>query len=185
MWRIWEYNINISTFSFRYPVAFLATRLVEGYLAENFSFQEGYMEKKLMRIGISLPKELLNKFDKTLMKRGYSSRSEGIRDAIRTYNQHYEWMQQIRGKRAATISAVYDCSKKGVSSTLANIQHEYTDLINSSVRFHINPDSCFEVVILQGEGEKIIEIAEKILSLKGVKHSRLTTISEEKIGKST
>ena len=138
------------------------------------------MEKKLMRIGISLPGELLDKFDKTLLKRGYSSRSEGIRDAIRTYNQHYEWMQQIRGKRAATISIVYDCSKTGVSSTLAKIQHENMDLINSSVRFHIEPDSCFEVIILKGEGEKIVELAEKILSLKGVNYSRLTTIPEEK-----
>ncbi|HWQ48796.1 MAG TPA: nickel-responsive transcriptional regulator NikR [Methanosarcina sp.] len=141
------------------------------------------MEKKLMRIGISLPGELLDKFDKTLLKRGYSSRSEGIRDAIRTYNQHYEWMQQIKGKRAATISIVYDCSKKGVSSTLANIQHENMDLISSSVRFHIEPNSCFEVIILRGEGKKIIELTEKILSLKGVKHSRLTTIPEEKIEK--
>jgi CopG family nickel-responsive transcriptional regulator len=141
------------------------------------------MERKLMRIGVSLPGELLDKFDKTLLKRGYSSRSEGIRDAIRTYNQHYEWMQQIRGKRAATISIVYDCSKKGVSSTLASIQHEYMDLISSSVRFHIEPNSCFEVIILQGEGEKIIELTEKILSLKGVKHSRLTTVPEEKIEK--
>jgi CopG family nickel-responsive transcriptional regulator len=143
------------------------------------------MEKKLMRIGISLPGELLDKFDKTLLKRGYSSRSEGIRDAIRTYNQHYEWMQQIRGKRAATVSIVYDCSKTGISNTLAKIQHENMDLISSSVRFHIKADSCFEVIILKGEGEKIVELAEKILSLKGVKHSRLTTIPETKTEKAT
>ena len=134
------------------------------------------MEKKLMRIGISLPGKLLDKFDKTLLKRGYSSRSEGIRDSIRTYNQHYEWMQQIRGRRVATISIVYDCSKTGVSNDLAKIQHENIDLINSSVRFHIEPNSCFE-------GEKIVALAEKILSLKGVKHSRLMTVPKEKIEK--
>lgn len=137
------------------------------------------MEKKLMRIGISLPEELLDKFDRALLNRGYSSRSEGIRDAIRTYNQHYEWMQQIKGIRAATISIVYDCSKTGVSNSLAKIQHENMDLISSSVRFHIEEDSCFEVIILKGEGEKIVELTEKILSLKGVKHSRLTTIPKK------
>lgn len=138
------------------------------------------MEKKLMRIGISLPGELLGKFDKTLTKRGYSSRSEGIRDAIRTYNQHYEWMQQIRGQRAATISIVYDCSKRGVTSTLAEVQHEYMDMITSSVHFHMEGDLCFEVIILKGEGEKIVELAQRILSIKGVNHSRLKTIPEEK-----
>ncbi|MEL7662946.1 MAG: nickel-responsive transcriptional regulator NikR [Methanosarcina mazei] len=138
------------------------------------------MGKKLMRIGISLPGELLDKFDKTLMKRGYSSRSEGIRDAIRTYNQHYEWMKQIRGSRSATISIVYDCSKKGVTSTLAEIQHEYVDMISSSVHFHMEEDLCFEVIILKGEGEQIVDLAQRILSIKGVKHSRLTTVPEEK-----
>ena len=133
-----------------------------------------------MRIGISLPGELLDKFDKTLMKRGYSSRSEGIRDAIRTYNQHYEWMKQIRGSRSATISIVYDCSKKGVTSTLAEIQHEYVDMISSSVHFHMEEDLCFEVIILKGEGEQIVDLAQRILSINGVKHSRLTTVPEEK-----
>jgi CopG family transcriptional regulator, nickel-responsive regulator len=138
------------------------------------------MEKKLMRIGISLPGELLNKFDEALMKRGYSSRSEGIRDAIRTYNQHYEWMQQIKGTRAATVSIVYDCSKRGVTSTLAEIQHEYIDMINSSVHFHMEENLCFEVIILEGEGKKIVELAQRLLSIKGVRHSRLTTIPEER-----
>ncbi|AKB61900.1 nickel-responsive transcriptional regulator NikR [Methanosarcina mazei] len=138
------------------------------------------MGKKLMRIGISLPGELLDKFDKTLMKRGYSSRSEGIRDAIRTYNQHYGWMKQIRGSRSATISIVYDCSKKGVTSTLAEIQHEYVDMISSSVHFHMEEDLCFEVIILRGEGEQIVDLAQRIISIKGVKHLRLTTVPEEK-----
>jgi CopG family nickel-responsive transcriptional regulator len=71
-------------------------------------------------------------------------------------------------------------AQKGLSNTLAKIQHENTALINSSVRFHIEHDSCFEVIILNGQGEKIVEIAEKILSLKGVNYSQLTTIPEEK-----
>lgn len=137
------------------------------------------MEKQLMRIGISLPGELLDNFDKIIFNRGYSSRSEGIRDAIRTYNQHHDWMQSIQGKRAATISLVYDCSKKGVSSSLAKIQHDYTDLINSTIRFHLSEDSCFEVIIMEGEGEEIVKLAENILSLKGVKYSKLTTVSKQ------
>ncbi len=36
------------------------------------------MEQELMRIGISLPDDLLKKFDSIIKQRGYSSRSEGI-----------------------------------------------------------------------------------------------------------
>ncbi|TFH46515.1 MAG: ribbon-helix-helix protein, CopG family, partial [ANME-2 cluster archaeon] len=38
------------------------------------------MEKDLSRIGVSLPENLLKKFDIIINNRGYSSRSEGIRD---------------------------------------------------------------------------------------------------------
>ena len=55
------------------------------------------METELMRIGVSLPDTLLSKFDEIIEKRGYSSRSEGIRDAIRSYISYYEWMGDIKG----------------------------------------------------------------------------------------
>jgi CopG family nickel-responsive transcriptional regulator len=57
------------------------------------------MEQDLMRIGISLPEKLLNKFDEIILQRGYSSRSEGIRDAIRNYIVSYEWMSDVQGER--------------------------------------------------------------------------------------
>lgn len=50
------------------------------------------METELMRIGVSLPDALLGKFDEIIEKIGYSSRSDGIRDAIRSYISYYEWM---------------------------------------------------------------------------------------------
>lgn len=43
------------------------------------------MGKGLLNVGISLPDALLDEFDEFIEKRGYSSRSEGIRNAIRSY----------------------------------------------------------------------------------------------------
>ena len=140
------------------------------------------METELMRIGVSLPDNLLDKFDKIIEKRGYSSRSEGIRDAIRNYISHYEWMGEIKGQRVGTIAVVYDHTKRGLSNALADIQHRYSQLIKSSVHIHLDHDDCFEVIVLDGDGEEIKELAEAILALKGVKFSKLTTVpSNEKL----
>ncbi len=57
------------------------------------------IETELMRIGISLPDTLLSKFDEIVEKRGYSSRSEGMRDAIKSYISHYEWVNNVKGYR--------------------------------------------------------------------------------------
>ena len=135
-----------------------------------------------MRIGVSLPDNLLDKFDEIIEKRGYSSRSEGIRDAIRSYISHYEWMGEIKGHRVGTIAVIYDHTKRVLSNALGDIQHHYSHLIKSSVHTHLDHDNCFEVIVLAGDGEEIKELAEAILALKGVTFSKLTTVaSNEKL----
>lgn len=140
------------------------------------------METELMRIGISLPDALLDKFDEIIEKRGYSSRSEGIRDSIRSYISYYEWMGGIKGHRVGTIAAIYDHMQRGLSNSLTDIQHHYSNIIKSSVHVYLNTEDCFEVVVLEGEGKEITELAEAMMALKGVKLSKLiTTESEETV----
>ncbi|KKG15008.1 nickel-responsive regulator [Methanosarcina sp. 2.H.T.1A.6] len=134
------------------------------------------METELMRIGVSLPDTLLDKFDGIIENRGYSSRSEGIRDAIRSYISYYELMNDIKGHRVGTVAVIYDHTKRGLSNAITDIQHHYSHLIKSSVHIYLDPGDCFEVVVLDGSGEEIAELAEAMMALKGVKFSKLTTI---------
>ncbi|MEA2045466.1 MAG: nickel-responsive transcriptional regulator NikR [Euryarchaeota archaeon] len=135
------------------------------------------MEQELMRIGVSLPESLLNRFDEIIGKRGYSSRSEGIRDAIRNYIIHYEWMSDVKGDRIGIITMVYSHHQRGLVDSLTNIQHEFVGTIQSTLHIHLDKDNCLEIVTLRGEGKMVREAAEKMMALKGVKHVKLTTTS--------
>ena len=139
------------------------------------------MEQELSRIGISLPESLLDKFDVIIKNRGYSSRSEGIRDAIRGYIRYYDWMSSIEGERVATITLAYNHKQKGVEDVLGNIQHKYLDIIRSTVHVHLENENCMEVIILEGEGKKIKEIFENLIKNKGLKYVKLNTIVSEEI----
>jgi CopG family nickel-responsive transcriptional regulator len=130
-----------------------------------------------MRVGISLPENLLNKFDEIILQRGYSSRSEGVRDAIRSYIVNFEWMSDVHGERVGVITIVYSHSQRGLEDNLTEIQHEFGGLIQSSLHVHLDHDNCLEVVVLRGEGQDVRKAAEKMMSLKGVKHVKLTTTS--------
>lgn len=130
-----------------------------------------------MRIGVSLPENLLSRFDEIILKRGYSSRSEGIRDAIRNYIVHYEWMSDVQGERIGVITLVYSHSQRGLVENLTEIQHESGDIIQSSLHIHLDHDNCLEVIVLRGEGKDVRITTEKMMSLKGVKHVKLTTTS--------
>ena len=135
------------------------------------------MEQDLMRIGVSLPDNLLGRFDEIIEKRGYSSRSEGVRDAIRNYIIHYEWMNEVEGDRIGIITLIYDHDQRGLVNNLTDLQHTYADMIRSSVHIHLDHDNCMEIVMVQGEGKKVKEVAEKMMALKGVKHVKLATVS--------
>jgi CopG family nickel-responsive transcriptional regulator len=135
------------------------------------------MEQELMRIGVSLPEKLLGRFDEIILQRGYSSRSEGIRDAIRNYIVHYEWMSDVQGERVGVITLVYSHSQRGLVENITEIQHDYGTIIQSSLHVHLDHENCLEVVVLRGDGQEVKKAAERMMSLKGVKHVKLTTTS--------
>ncbi len=135
------------------------------------------MEQELMRIGVSLPDNLLGRFDEIINKRGYSSRSEGIRDAIRNYILNYEWMNEVEGDRIGIISLLYDHDQRGLVNNIIDIQHDNSELTQSSVHVHIDEHNCLEILTLRGDAKQIKTFAEKMMSLKGVKHVKLTTIT--------
>ena len=137
------------------------------------------MEQDLARIGVSLPENLLEKFDEIITRRGYSSRSEGIRDAIRGYIRYYAWMSEVQGERVGTVSLVYDHSQRGLVNSLLDIEHEFSGIIRSSIHMHINHDMCMEVLMVRGEGQDVKAVTEKIMTLRGIKHVKLTTIIPE------
>ncbi|HTY14107.1 MAG TPA: nickel-responsive transcriptional regulator NikR [Methanoregulaceae archaeon] len=134
-------------------------------------------EPDLSRVGISLPKKLLDKFDEIINYRGYSSRSEGIRDAIRSYITYYQWMADVKGERQGVITMIYDHGQRGLLATLADIQHDNMSVIQASLHSHITHDRCLEVILVRGDGSVLRTLVEKLMSQKGVESVKLTTIS--------
>ena len=133
-------------------------------------------DSELSRIGISLPKNLLDTFDDIIHMRGYSSRSEGIRDAIRSYITYYQWMSDVKGERQGVITMVYDHEHRGLIQTLTEIQHEYMNEIQASLHSHVTHERCLEVVLVRGDGASLKNIAERLMAQKGVESVKLTTI---------
>ncbi|MBI5460445.1 MAG: nickel-responsive transcriptional regulator NikR [Methanobacterium sp.] len=129
----------------------------------------------MMRISMSLPKNLLNEFDEVLKDRGYNSRSKGIRDALKDYIVRYQWMKDIEGDRIGIVAVIYDHHYTGVLEDLTDIQHEFRDYINATMHIHMTGKNCLEVIVVKGEAQEIRNLTEKIMRLKGVEHVKLTT----------
>lgn len=126
----------------------------------------------LIRFGVSLEKELLDRFDKLLKEKGYPTRSEAIRDLIREDLVRKEW---IEGKEVAgAITLVYDHHKRELVSKLTDIQHKFHDTIISTQHIHLDSTNCLEIVVVKGRTKEVEKLAQKLKSTKGVKHGSLT-----------
>ena len=125
-----------------------------------------------MRFGVSIPEDLLKKFDDIIDEKGYANRSEAIRDLIRDFIVRHEW--EVGDKEVAgTITIVYNHDEADVVEELLDMQHEYVNNIISSIHVHMDEHNCLEVIIVKGRASDVKTIAERLISLKGVKHGKL------------
>ena len=124
---------------------------------------------KLTRFGVSLDEELLEPFDALCAVKGYSNRSEAIRDLIRKALVAEEW-QQADGQGAGTLTLVYDPHKNDLARRLTQMQHDEHDIIIATLHVHLDHHNCLEVLILKGEAARVRALADKLISCKGVKH---------------
>ncbi|WP_029898372.1 nickel-responsive transcriptional regulator NikR [Desulfohalovibrio reitneri] len=127
---------------------------------------------KTIRFGVSLDSDLLERFDALCEEKSYQTRSEAIRDLIRNTLVQREW-EQSGGLQAGTLSLVYDHHQSDLAQKLTEIQHDAHDLIQCTMHVHLDHHNCLEVLVLRGEGERIRELAQRLISTKGVKHGKL------------
>lgn len=134
---------------------------------------------KLTRFGISIDDELLTRFDREIVKKGYVNRSEAIRDLIRNQFVEMEW-QDENEEVAGTITLVYNHHTRGLSDLLTELQHSFHQLILSTMHVHLDHHNCLEILVVKGRAGEAKEVSDRLLSVKGVLHGKLTVTSTGK-----
>jgi len=130
------------------------------------------------RIGVSLDKKLLSKFDDLIAKQGYQSRSEAIRDLIRQ-QLSTERLSNPQANAVAAVVLVYDHHATMVPQKLIDLQHSHLLQAISSLHVHLDKHDCLEVIVLRGRIGQINKVAENIVSTKGVKLGRINIVATE------
>ena len=126
----------------------------------------------LVRFGVSIEEDLLKRFDQEIEKKGYSNRSEAIRDLIRDQIVAEEW--QSDQETVGTITIVYDHHTRDLSSNLTHLQHSFEGEIKSVLHIHLDHHNCLEVLVVAGKGRLLQQFADQLVATKGVKHGKLT-----------
>lgn len=121
---------------------------------------------ELVRFGVAMDKQLLDRFDEVVTRRGYENRSEALRDLVRRELDRDAWE---RGKHtAATITIVYDHHAREITERLTEIQHAHGAYIISTLHVHLDHDHCLEVIACKGPSRSLKAMADRLIGEKGV-----------------
>ncbi|MDD5064039.1 MAG: nickel-responsive transcriptional regulator NikR [Phycisphaerae bacterium] len=131
---------------------------------------------QIERIGVSLEKELLAKFDKLIAKQGYQSRSEAIRDLVRQRLSDKQ-VGDPKAEAVAAVILVYDHHSTKVMEKITDLQHSHLLQTISAMHIHLDEHDCLEVIALRGRVSEIKKTAESIISIKGVKLGRINFVA--------
>jgi len=115
-------------------------------------------------ISISVSDKLINKMDKTIKMRGYISRSELIREALRRFLSEEEISEN--DNVIASIMIIIEQEKKDIEGKIIKILHRYSaKIMNFS---HIQDDDrCIESIICKGSWRGIQELLLELRRLRG------------------
>jgi CopG family nickel-responsive transcriptional regulator len=119
-------------------------------------------------ISITLPNDLLGKFDVFMKTRGYYSRSEAFRDAVRNLMSESEFAKTETGFVAATIMITSDYERRDVDLKMTEVRHEFDDVVVENVHRHIDDKYCLEIFIAQGKNERILDLIGRVRGMRGI-----------------
>jgi len=132
----------------------------------------------IFRFGVSLPKDLLDKFDRLIREKNYTNRSKAFGDLIRQELIKREWQE---GKEiAGAIILIYDHHKRELLNKITDVQHDFQKIIISTQHIHLDHSNCLEIVAIKGNPKEAQKLADTLKSIKGVKHVTLSMSSTGK-----
>jgi CopG family nickel-responsive transcriptional regulator len=129
------------------------------------------------RITITIDDELLVEIDAYMARKGYTSRSEALRDAMRLALDREA--SDGDGNCVAALSYVYDHGTRHLADRLTESYHEQHELTVASMHVHLDHEACLEVAVLRGAVADVQSFADGLAAQRGVRHTNLHLIRDD------
>lgn len=123
------------------------------------------------RFSVSLEEELLEALDNFVVENRYPNRSQALRGLIEKNLVEKKW--QCNNIVAGAIVLVHSNSRKDIGLKLNEFQNRYSDIVLSSQRHYLEGDSSIEIVAVKGAAQRLTELSDLLISIKGIAHGKL------------
>ena len=131
------------------------------------------------RIGVSLEPDLLKRFDESIAKKGYVSRSEAIRDLVRDSLAENEW-KDSEANMTGVIVLVYNSKVTDVTERMDTVFHNNSKIVDFKVDVLLDDSNVMMTVFVTGKLSELKTLSSDITAVRGVLRGKLTMVSPSK-----
>jgi len=124
-------------------------------------------------VSMSLDSQTLRRLEEVVKRRGYPSRSEAFREALRDFIDEAEW-QKESGTSMLILSALVD--KESTKTDLGLIQHRFEE-IRTMLHTEIDAVNCLEIFVAEGPSGRLKEFVQALRRVKGVRAIKFISTS--------
>ena len=110
-------------------------------------------------VSLSINDNLLTELDKLQEDLGYSGRSEVLRAAVRLLLTDSREKQRMRGSVNVLLLAIHPQNSE---HHVTQLKTKYLDVIHTQLHNRFNSGKCMELFILDGDAERIKELATEL-----------------------
>lgn len=134
----------------------------------------------MQRLTITLDDDLLDAIDRMVDEKGYSSRSEAVRDCLRDgLPKSHEGGHHSDRPAYAVLSYVFEHDMRDLAKRLTSHQHDHHDLSVSTLHIHANETDCLEVAVLKGNAGDLRAYADSVSTQRGVRYANIHLIPQD------
>ena len=134
------------------------------------------MVLQLTVISLSIPEVLLEQMDSAITERGFASRSEITRQALRLFLKEDLQIENAQGEIIATATIIY--REKANRQRLLDAQHVYSGLVSTFLHTHIQEGYCLEVIILKGQARTIKKFTDTLRANEQITQINITILAQ-------
>jgi CopG family nickel-responsive transcriptional regulator len=123
-------------------------------------------------VTITIDDDLMAELDRLIAARGYTGRSEAVRDVARAGIQQALLDANAAPDCVAAVVYVYEHGARNLARRLSALFHDNHDLSVANMHVPLNHESGLEVAILKGPTEQVRSLALSVLAERGVRNGR-------------
>ncbi len=129
-------------------------------------------------ISVSVPEKLLELVENSIEEQGFANRSEIVRQALRTFIRESKSLRELEGQIAASITIIYERGAR--KEQISEIQHSFGSIISTYLHAHIDEDYCIEVIVVNGEAERIRKLVEAFRTNEQINQIKVSILKTPK-----